>query len=79
MYDLTVDDKNPRKSRTSDMNTRDIGIITEGGYINNIILKTYDGFVSLSDPSVTWNSDPNVSVRLLKPGQKVILEIKGEE
>ena len=43
------------------------------GYDKDIILKTYDGFTSLSNPRHTWGIDTRLEVRKLPPGTVIEL------
>ena len=38
-----------------------------------ILLKTYDGIVSLNDPNQTWSSGTMLSGRKLLPGEEILL------
>jgi hypothetical protein len=42
-------------------------------YLGRILLKTFNGFVCLQDPSETWDNKSTFQVKLLNPGDQVIL------
>lgn len=54
--------KNKEIVRVYDLEIGDTGIILEpesGDYAGNLVLRTYDGLVSLSNPTQTWEIDPD--------------------
>lgn len=59
----------------------DVGrVVTPGHYRGHIVLKVYGRWVSLNDPSSTWEDGTSWSVlrdiELLSPGERVILEVQ---
>ncbi len=56
-----------------DMEIGEIGIIAEGDYCDHIVLKSYDGLVSLTNPRKTWGGNCTIGVRYLKNNEEVVL------
>ena len=53
--------------------------IVEGGYKGEIILKTYECFVLLSNPRNTWSlGTPGLIGRKLLPGESITLIAENE-
>ena len=55
------------------MRVGDIGIVTKWGerddYVGHVILRHYEGYVSLTNPQKTWSGPgTDCRVRLLRPG-----------
>lgn len=46
----------------------------ETNYMRHIVLRTFDGIVSLSNPGLTWSTDCSLQVELLPPGYQITLE-----
>lgn len=52
---------------SSSMIVGDAAILLEPKDIEGIIiLKTYQGFINLQDPSKTWENDPHFKVQIIK-------------
>ncbi len=71
--------------RLADMKIGDIGQIVDAGiYMGQYVICCYSDnvankqLVSLTSPNSTWNGG-SPPVRLLKPGEKVTLEVQAEE
>lgn len=69
------------KSRTrgSDMEIGDLAWVTESGsYRGSLILRTYSGYVSLSNPNNTWdrNSADGLAIEKCPPGFSVTLVVE---
>ena len=63
-----------------DLETGDLLEIVEGDYKGEIILKTYECFVMLSDPGSTWSlSTPGLIGRKLLPGESITLIVEKHE
>lgn len=45
-------------------------------YGNQILLHIYDGFVSLDDPTQTWEENCSLTVELLKKEESITLTVK---
>ena len=52
----------PDFTTTLEMTISQMGRVTEEVYFNHVILRTYNGFVSLTDPRVTWEKDIDINV-----------------
>jgi len=81
MKDLTVEVISPSAlSTTLDMKIGDIGIVHGPIEQGTVLLRTYEGLVSLGSPRSTWRTDskydPNFPVRILKHGDTVILRVR---
>ena len=69
--------------RTSEMKIGDVATILftdpttnrPQAYGGNTILKDYAGYVSLNDPSSTWDSEPNFAVEILPRGTQITLTV----
>ena len=70
-----------------DLKIGQMGIITEGDYMGNVVLRTYIGLVSLTHPRTCWLGDfnhdkpydqaeklPNIQVRVINSNQEVVLQ-----
>ena len=63
-----------------DLKIGDLLEIVEGDYKGEIILKTYECFVMLSDPGSTWSlSTPGLIGRKLLPGESITLIVENTE
>lgn len=40
----------------------EMGKILSGGIVGHIILRTYEGYVDLSNPEHTWSGNPDIKV-----------------
>ena len=62
-----------------DLEIGDLLEIVEGPYKDEIILKTYECFVLLSDPGSTWSlGTPGLIGRKLLPGESITLIVENE-
>ncbi len=66
---------------SGEMKEGDLGIIqNEPGidpdFVGQIILKSYELLVSLTNPVLNWTSDPKFRILQLNRGEKVILEVE---
>ena len=62
-----------------DLKIGDLLEITTGDYEGEIILKTYECFVRLSDPNNTWSlNTPGLLGRKLLPGESITLTVENE-
>lgn len=68
----------PTLRLTGDMVVGDIAVITEMGCSQQgeIILRYWDGFVSLSSPKNNWGAVTDVEVRILPKGTVVTLTVE---
>lgn len=71
--------KNKDIVRVYDLEIGDTGIILEpekGGYAGYLVLRTYDGLVSLSDPTQTWevHNDERPPFRIKKVDIDIIVK-----
>ena len=63
-----------------DLEIGDLLEIVEGDYKGEIILKTYECFVQLSDPNNTWGlGTPGLIGRKLLPGESITLIVENHE
>ncbi len=72
-------EKGGRYAISQKMEVGDIGvIINDPIYNGTIVLRTYSGLVSLTDPNKTWKyiSEFVDKIELLAPGSKVVLEVE---
>lgn len=60
-------------AQIADMKIGQLGTIS---YLGNAytVLRVYKGLVALEDPSLKWEEDTKVLVRLLPPGTRITLE-----
>jgi len=49
-------------------------IIAKGPYEGHIIVRAYNIFVSINNPSFTWH-EPEFLVRRINQGEKIIIEV----
>ena len=69
--------KTDNLTNAQDLKTGDLLEIVEGDYKGKIILKTYECFVMLSDPSSTWSlSTCGLLGRKLLPGETITLIVE---
>ena len=69
--------KTDNLTNAQDLKTGDLLEIVEGPYKGKIILKTYECFVMLSDPSSTWSlSTCGLLGRKLLPGESITLIVE---
>ena len=69
--------KTDNLTNAQDLKTGDLLEIVEGDYKGKIILKTYECFVMLSDPSSTWSlSTCGLLGRKLLPGESITLIVE---
>ena len=64
-----LEEKTEKNFSTQDMKIGQIAKIDDG----TIIMKMYDGFVSLTDPKVTWDEILDVSAEPLQNGTMFIV------
>jgi len=64
---------------TLDMKIGEIGKIIDGLYKGSTILCTYSGFVSLTNPHMTWDKQFEIGIELLPAGTRIILEIEQDQ
>lgn len=63
-----------------DLKIGDLLEIVAGDYKGEIILKTYECFVQLSDPNNTWSlGTPGLIGRKLLPGERITLIVEDVE
>lgn len=81
-YIFLTDDLNAVPSTISarEMRIGQIGVITTNEYAGRWLLRAYDRWVSLDQPNSTWSDPgPQFRVRLLRHGERLILEGKNSE
>jgi len=78
---VTVEERQKSSALAIEMQPGDIGQVISGVFdpgLNSYLLRTYSGFVLLSDPRKTWGSLdlPHVQIRILPAGSRVTLEVE---
>ena len=69
--------KTDNLTNAQDLETGDLLEIVEGSFKGEIILKTYECFVMLSDPGSTWSlSTCGLLGRRLLPGESITLTVE---
>ena len=69
--------KTDNLTNAQDLKTGDLLEIVEGSFKGEIILKTYECFVQLSDPNNTWGlGTPGLIGRKLLPGERITLIVE---
>ncbi len=69
--------KTDNLTNAQDLEIGDLLEIVEGSFKGEIILKTYECFVMLSDPNNTWNlSTSGLLGRKLLPGESITLTVE---
>ena len=72
--------KTDNLTNAQDLEIGDLLEIVEGSFKGEIILKTYECFVQLSDPNNTWNlSTSGLLGRKLLPGESITLTVEKHE
>jgi hypothetical protein len=77
---IEVKESVPQGIPAADLLVGEIGIAIEPShreYLGHIILRTYVGFVSLTDPNSTWNDKGWLTVRKLAPGTVLTMTVGG--
>jgi hypothetical protein len=74
-YTLSRDNLPLHEKTTEDMREGDIAVITSGTYAGSIILCTYNCFINLNNPKITWVHGVHISIRDLPSKYKVTLTI----
>lgn len=72
---VTAEIFNPITS-TKKFKSGDVGVIVSGSWEGKHILRTYEGFVLLEDPELTWQKTADFPVQQLSKGTKIILEVE---
>lgn len=67
--------KEPARKDARDLQIGQIGIFTEGLHKGAPLLRTYDNFVLLTDPSQTWHDGDYLYVEQLQDGDTVTLTV----
>lgn len=75
MYEITTNTE-PATERCSSMKVGDLAVLVGTEDDGEIILRHYEGFVSLSDPQATWGMHMDLPCRKLKPGTVITLTVK---
>ena len=71
--------KTDNLTNAQDLKIGDLLEITTGDYKGEIVLKTYECFVLLSDPGSTWRlGTPGFIGRKLLPGESITLIVENE-
>lgn len=58
---------------TQNLSVGEMAIINESEYLGHVIIRTFDGFVSLSNPNTTWQKNFNIMCKKLNSGESVTL------
>lgn len=83
MYSLFCSSEEPETIEFKDLKIGDIAQIVDEGhcamYVDQIVLRAWNGVVSLTDPTNTWNvdalADCGTRCRRLPEGTKIVLKI----
>jgi hypothetical protein len=61
--------------KAKDMCVGQVGEVLEHPYHGHLVLRSYDGFVSLDHPQITWTRACTLDVRVLPVGTKITLTL----
>jgi len=79
-YDFEEDLKLGKKViLAKEMKIGDIGKVDDDMYRGDIVIRTYEGLVSLSNVQRVWSREVPLEVRLLEPGSAIALTVKEHE
>lgn len=76
MYNLKYDTQESELIRASHTEVGVLMRVTDGAWNGHILLHHHSGFVSLTDPKITWDNDLSLVCVLLKPGEKISLTVE---
>lgn len=72
MYTINIRPKTlPLKSKLKDMKLGDIAIIGE-----EIVLRTKNSIISLTDPETIWSKESLVEIIILEPDTQILITVK---
>ena len=75
MYKIETSLEDNSAIHCSNMEIGDIGIHRGQRYATHIILRTYTGYISLTDPQGNWKEGADFKVKLLPPGTIITITI----
>lgn len=76
-YKLTTNEKETVTiTSCKQMKIGDLAIIEKTPYKSQILLRTYSGWVSLTNPNTTWTGSTSLQVSPIPSGTKIILTVE---